>query len=187
VACDTVVNACGAWSKEVARLAGVELPNRPMRHEILVSEPLKAFLDPLVAVLGNGLYFSQSARGELVGGMGDPAEPPAIQEGSTLRFLARFARAMGETAPLLAGVKVVRQWAGCYDVTPDHQPILGAAGPDNFLQMSGFVGHGFMMAPAVAERMADWMTGRGRDEIFERFTLDRFTRGELVKEDFVIG
>ena len=81
-------------------------------------------------------------------------------------------------APVTAGLKVMRQWAGCYDVTPDNNPILGAAGFENFLQLSGFVGHGFMMAPAVAELMADWMTGRGRDEIFERFTLDRFARGE---------
>ena len=68
----------------------------------------------------------------------------------------------------------MRQWAGSYDVTPDNNPILGAAGPANFLQLNGFVGHGFMMAPAVTEAMADWMTGREKDEIFDRFTLDRF-------------
>jgi sarcosine oxidase subunit beta len=107
--------------------------------------------------------------------------------GSTLRFLARFARAAVAVLPRLAGVKVVRQWAGCYDITPDNNPILGAAGPENFLQLSGFVGHGFMMAPAVAELMADWMVGRGRDEIFERFTADRFSRGQTVREDFIIG
>ncbi len=187
VACEAAVNACGAWSKEVAALAGVALPNRPTRHEICVTESLKPWLGPLVAVLGTGLYFSQTQRGEIVGGMGDPAEPEGVRQGSTLRFLARFARAAVATAPLLAGVKVLRQWAGCYDVTPDNNPILGAAGYENFLQMSGFVGHGFMMAPAVAELMADWMTGRGKDEIFDRFTLDRFSRGDVPREDFVIG
>src|SRR5512139_2491275 len=112
VACDTVVVAAGAWSKEVAALAGVALPNRPTRHEILVSEPLKPWLDPLVSVLGNGLYFSQSQRGEIVGGMGDPLEPEGVVTGSTLRFLARFARAATDVMPVLRGVKVVRQWAG---------------------------------------------------------------------------
>jgi sarcosine oxidase subunit beta len=187
VECGTVVNACGAWSREVAALAGVALPNRPTRHEILVTEPLKPWLDPLVSVLGTGLYFSQSQRGELVGGMGDPEEPAGVESGSTLRFLARFAREMAACAPVAAGLRVLRQWAGCYDVTPDNNPVLGAAGFENFLQMSGFVGHGFMMAPAVAELMADWMTGRGRDEIFDRFTVDRFARGETVREDFIIG
>ncbi len=187
VACDTVVNAAGAWSAEVARLAGVALPNRPTRHEILVTEPLRPWLGPLVSVLGSGLYLSQSLRGEIVGGMGDPDEPGGIGMGSTLRFLARFARAAVSVLPRLGSVKVVRQWAGCYDVTPDNNPILGAAGPENFLQLSGFVGHGFMMAPAVAELMADWMVGRGRDEILERFTADRFTRGQTVREDFIIG
>jgi sarcosine oxidase subunit beta len=187
VACDTVVVAAGAWSKEVAALAGVSLPNRPTRHEILVTEPLKPWLDPLVSVLGSGLYFSQSQRGELVGGMGDPLEPEGVVQGSTLRFLARFARAATATVPLLAGVKVVRQWAGCYDVTPDNNPILGPAGFENFHQLSGFVGHGFMMAPAVAELYADWLTGRGKDELFERFTIGRFAAGPVAKEDFIIG
>ncbi|BDG07140.1 FAD-dependent oxidoreductase [Anaeromyxobacter paludicola] len=187
VTCEVVVNAAGAWSKEVAALAGVPLPNRPTRHEILVTEPLKPWLGPLVSVLGNGLYFSQSQRGELVGGMGDPDEPEGVVSGSTLRFLSRFARAALECVPRLAGVKVVRQWAGCYDVTPDNNPVLGAAGFDNFLQLSGFVGHGFMMAPAVTEAMAAWMTGGEEDEIFRRFTLARFERGETAREDFIIG
>ncbi|MGA8891985.1 MAG: FAD-dependent oxidoreductase [Anaeromyxobacteraceae bacterium] len=187
IRCDTVVNACGAWSPEVARLAGVSLPNRPTRHEILVSGPLKPWLGPLVSALGTGLYFSQSQRGEIVGGMGDPAEPAGISHGSSLRFLARFSRALTEYVPATAALPVMRQWAGNYDVTPDNNPILGAAGPENFLQLSGFVGHGFMMAPAVAEIMADWMTGREKDEILERFTLDRFEKGTAVREDFIIG
>jgi sarcosine oxidase subunit beta len=187
VACDTVVVAAGAWSREVAALAGVRLPNRPTRHEICVTEPLKPWLDPLVSVLGTGLYFSQSQRGEIVGGMGDPAEPEGLEQGSTLRFLARFARAAVSTVPALSGVKVTRQWAGCYDVTPDNNPILGAARFDNFLQLSGFVGHGFMMAPAVAEAYAGWMTGGPADEILERFTLARFERGDIAREDFIIG
>ena len=187
IACDVVVNAAGAWSKAIAALAGVALPNRPTRHEILVTEPTKPWLDPLVSVLENGLYFSQSQRGEVVGGMGDPAEPEGIEMGSTLRFLARFARAMTACAPSTGSLRVVRQWAGCYDVTPDNNPILGPAGFENFLQLSGFVGHGFMMAPAVAELMAGWMAGDPPDPIFQRFTVDRFERADALREDFIIG
>ncbi|MFO7155248.1 MAG: FAD-dependent oxidoreductase [Pseudomonadota bacterium] len=188
VRCRTLVNAAGAWSPGVAKLAGVELPNRPHRHEICASEPLKPWLGPLVSVLDSGLYFSQSMRGEIVGGMGDPKEPPRFETGSTLRFLARYARAIVRCIPRMADVKVIRQWAGCYDVTPDNNPILGETPRlPNFLQLNGFVGHGFMMAPAVTELMAIWMTGGPKDEIFDRFTLDRYERGELVREDFIIG
>ena len=188
IACDTVVLAAGAWSPGVARLAGVTLPNEPHRHEILSTEPLKPFLGPLVSVLDSGLYFSQSMRGEIVGGMGDPNEPAGLEQGSTLRFLARFARALTEQIPILGQVKVLRQWAGCYDVTPDNNPILGRTpGLPNLLQMSGFVGHGFMMAPAVAERMAEWMVTGNADELFTRFNLERFASGKLEREDMIIG
>ena len=188
VAATTVVIAAGAWSVEVARLAGVTLPNVPMRHEILVTEPLKPFLDPLVSELSSGLYFSQSMRGEIVGGMGDPAEPPGLNQTSSARFAARFAEGVTRLIPRLGGVKVIRQWAGCYDVTPDHSPILGETpGVRGLVQMSGFVGHGFMMAPAVAERMADWLAGGPIDEVLQRYALSRFAEGRLEHEEMIIG
>lgn len=188
IACEQVVLAAGAWSPEVAKLAGVKLPNEPHRHEILATEPLKPFLGPLVSVLDSGLYFSQSMRGEIVGGMGDPLEPAGLNQGSTLRFVSRFSRALMEQLPRVGRVKVLRQWAGCYDVTPDNNPVLGRTpGLDNLLQLSGFVGHGFMMAPAVAERMAQWMVKGSSDELFTRFNLERFARGALEKETMIIG
>jgi sarcosine oxidase subunit beta len=188
IACDTVVLAAGAWSPEVAKLADVKLPNEPHRHEILSTEPLKPFVGPLVSVLDSGLYFSQSMRGEIVGGMGDPKEPAGLNMGSTLRFVARFSEALLEQLPQVGHVKVLRQWAGCYDVTPDNNPVLGRTpGLDNLLQMSGFVGHGFMMAPAVAERMAQWMVSGEDDELFRRFNLRRFASGNLEREDMIIG
>ncbi len=188
LACDVLVNAAGAWSPKVAALAGVTLPNEPHRHEILSCEPLKPFVGPLVSVLDSGLYFSQSMRGELVGGMGDPDEPAGLNQRASLRFLARFARAAIEVLPRARQMKVVRQWAGCYDVTPDNSPILGhTPGVSGFLQLSGFVGHGLMMAPAVGEVMAAWMGGGARDEIFDRYALSRFGEGRLEREDMIIG
>ena len=122
-----------------------------------------------------------------MGGIGDPDKPEGLRFGASLRFLSRFARAIVDCAPITGGLRVIRQWAGCYDVTPDNNPILGPAGAENFLQLSGFVGHGFMMAPAVTELMAAWMAGEERDPIFEQFTVRRFERGESVREDFIIG
>jgi sarcosine oxidase subunit beta len=188
IECETVVLAAGAWSPEIARLAGVHLPNEPHRHEICSSEPIKPFLGPLVSVLDTGVYFSQSMRGEIVGGMGDPKEPVKLNLGSTARFLARYSQALTELVPRLGGVRILRQWSGPYDVTPDNSPILGRTKHlGNLLHMHGFVGHGFMMAPAVAERMAQWMTTGQSDELFERFTLQRFEEGRLEREDMIIG
>jgi sarcosine oxidase subunit beta len=188
IACDRVVLAAGAWSPRISALAGVQLPNQPHRHEICSTEPLKPFLGPLVSVLDSGLYFSQSMRGEIVGGMGDHHEPVGLNLGSTSRFLARYAQALTEQLPTAGAVKVLRQWSGPYDVTPDNSPILGPTpGVSNLLQMSGFVGHGFMMAPAVAERMARWMATGESDELFQRFALSRFAEGRLEREDMIIG
>jgi sarcosine oxidase subunit beta len=188
IACETVVVASGAWSPEVARLAGVALPNVPHRHEICSTEPLKPFLGPLVSVLDSGLYFSQSMRGEIVGGMGNPREVGGMNLGSTAQFLARYARALTEQLPMAGPVKVLRQWSGPYDVTPDNSPILGKTpGLPNLLHLSGFVGHGFMMAPAVAERMAQWMATGQSDELFDKFNLARFAEGRLEREDMIIG
>jgi sarcosine oxidase subunit beta len=188
VACDRVVLAAGAWSPAIAALAGVHLPSRPYRHEICASEPLKLFLGPLVSMLDSGLYFSQSMRGEIVGGMGDHHEPAGMNLGSSMRFLSRYAQALTEQLPQLGALKIIRQWSGPYDVTPDNSPLLGPTpGFHNLLQMSGFVGHGFMMAPAVAERMAEWMASGQSDELFERFTLQRFADGRLEREDMIIG
>src|SRR6185295_14144482 len=96
-----VINAAGAWSPEIARMLGVELPNKPHRHEICSSEPLKPWLGPLVADLSNGLYFSQSTRGEIVGGISNEDVPEGLDMGSSHAFLAKYARALVATCPVL--------------------------------------------------------------------------------------
>ena len=188
-----VVNACGAWSPEIARLVGVALPNKPHRHEICSTEPLKPWLKPLVADLANGLYFSQSTRGEIVGGIGQERVPPGLDQGSSFAFLGLYARALTQTCPVLGDVKVLRQWSGCYDLTPDANPIV--AGVDevaHFYQASGFMGHGFMMAPVVGRMLAEHIAkdegGTPSDPILARWNLRRFKEGKLLGgESMIIG
>ncbi len=118
----------------------VSLPNWPHRHEICSTEPLKPFLRPLVAELATGLYFSQSMRGEIVGGISNEQVPEGISQESSLLFLAKYARALTQAVPRLGSVRVLRQWAGCYDLTPDGNPIVGPVDQlDGFLQLSGFL------------------------------------------------
>ena len=186
-----VINATGAWSPQLAKLLDVEIPTWPIRHEICSSEPLKPFLRPMVSELASGLYCSQSMRGEIVGGVTLPGHGATYAMGSTLQFLSTYARRLVRLMPILAEIKVLRQWAGPYDQSPDGNPILGAPPerPDFFLAC-GFVGHGFMMAPIVGKLYAEWLTGGAPHEIFSRYRLTRFrdgSGGTEPKEDFNIG
>ncbi|HVY31299.1 MAG TPA: FAD-binding oxidoreductase [Polyangiaceae bacterium] len=183
-----VVNACGAFSPGLARSVGVDLPTKPHRHEICASEPLKPFLGPLVAELGSGLYFSQSTRGELVGGIGNAKTPPGDSQASSVRFLSLYARALIATCPILSSLKVQRQWAGLYDLSPDHAPIVGPVdeAPGLFLS-SGFMGHGFMMAPAVGKRLARAIATGEEPEPFDKWNHRRFKQGRLLSEAMIIG
>ncbi len=189
VQCKRLVNAAGAWSPEVARMLGVELPNRPHRHEILSTEPLKPFLGPMVSVLQSGLYFSQSMRGEIVTGVTvEDADDGRIKMGSRLKFLTTIARELVAIMPRLADVKILRQWAGPYDVSPDGRPILGEPpGVPGFFLACGFVGHGFMMAPVIGKLYAEWLAGGVRHEVFEHCRLQRFDEGKIEREDMIIG
>ena len=186
-----VVNAAGAWSPEIAKLLGVELPNKPHRHEICSTEPLKPWLRPLVADLTDGLYFSQSTRGEIVGGVGQHRVPEGLDQNSSFAFLGLYARSLVRACPILGNVKVLRQWAGCYDITPDQNPIVGEVDEvDEFHQASGFMGHGFMMAPVMGKLIAaNIREGRDRKPLplFERWNLRRFKEGKLLSEAMIIG
>jgi sarcosine oxidase subunit beta len=186
-----VVNACGAWSPEIARMLGVELPNKPHRHEICSTEPLKPWLKPLVADLDNGLYFSQSTRGEIVGGIGQEHVPEGINHDSSFAFLGLYARALVATCPVLGKVKVLRQWSGCYDLTPDANPIVGGVDEvEHFYQSSGFMGHGFMMAPVVGKLIAEHIAkGDAAPHLpmFDRWNFRRFKEGKLLSESKIIG
>ncbi|MCS6915240.1 MAG: FAD-binding oxidoreductase [Myxococcales bacterium] len=188
VRAERVINAAGAWSPEVARMVGIQLPNYPHRHEILSTEPLKPFLRPMVSVLQSGLYFSQSMRGEIVTGITVPDEARQVRLGSRLLFLELLAREIVRLVPQFAGVKVLRQWAGPYDISPDGHPILGEApGVPGFYLCCGFVGHGFMMAPVVARYYAEWLCGGPRHPIFDRCTLSRFSGSPIDPEEMIIG
>ncbi len=184
----TVVLACGALSPGLARTVNVDLPTHPQRHEICSSEPLKPWLTPLVADLSNGLYFSQSTRGEIVGGISSAAAPTDGRQTSSWQFLARYSAALAKVFPRLGAVRILRQWAGLYDISPDHNPIVGSVDECPGLQLaSGFMGHGFMMAPAVGELVAEGIAGRARSEILARWNLRRFKEGNLLSENMIIG
>lgn len=185
---NVVVNACGAYSPEIAKLVGIEIPTHPHRHEICSTEPLKPWLKPLVADLDDGLYFSQSTRGEIVGGVSNAKVPPGNDQSSSYRFLSLYSRALLRTCPLLGQVKILRQWAGLYDISPDANPIVGKVDAlDGFFLVSGFMGHGFMIAPVIGRLMAQHIAEGSDLPALERWNLRRFETGQLLSEGMIIG
>ena len=182
-----VVNAAGSHSVLLARTAGVELPITPYRREILVTEPLEHFLDPMIISFSFGIYFRQTEHGAIIGGYGDPEEPPGFNETSSLKFLITMSRKLAHLMPVLKSVKVIRQWAGLYDITPDAQPILGPVDEvEGFYQANGFSGHGFMIAPKVAMLLAQAITGQEPDLDIGRLSARRFVDGRVTQDSSVV-
>jgi sarcosine oxidase subunit beta len=191
IATSTVVNAAGGWSAEFSRRAGLEVPNVATRHEILATESLKPFLDPMVVRVSDGLYFSQTMRGEVVGGV-TVRHAPGTARGmpSSPQFLAAMARALVGLLPRLAAVRVLRAWSGFYDDTPDGFPVIGEDPRlKGFVHANGFGGHGFMLAPAVSRRVAQAVLGEPTDLDPAEFAPDRFLspRAPTVVERLQLG
>ncbi|MBU6997474.1 MAG: FAD-binding oxidoreductase [Theionarchaea archaeon] len=184
---NTVVNAAGAYSRDIASMVGVSLPNKPYRHEILVTEPVEHVLDPMVISFKTGVYFSQQKHGPIIGGIGDPEEPSSYNISASLRFMKRMARTVVELVPAFGHLNVLRQWAGLYDVTPDAQPVLGwTEGVDQFCQANGYSGHGFMIAPKVTELIAELIVDGKPSMPIDDLNLKRF-EGEITGEAYVVG
>ncbi len=183
-----VLNAAGAWSAKIAEMAGVEMPNKPYRHEILATEHMKPWLRPMIISFHTGIYFSQSHDGEIVGGIGDPDEPSSFRIDSSLEFLERFASVAVRYIPVMKKLKVLRQWAGLYDVTPDARPILGPVDElPGLIQANGYSGHGFMIHPMVTKLLAEYIIDGKTSIDIEPLNLRRFKTGEIIQEANVVG
>lgn len=184
---DAVLNASGGYSREVAALAGVKLPTHPERHQILVTEPVAPVQDPMVISLQHGFYCQQTPHGSFIMGFGDPNELKEHVTSSTWHFMEEMAAKVLPVLPPLAELRVVRQWAGLYNMSPDAQPILGEVPSlKGFYNAVGFSGHGFMLAPVTGMLMAELMTGKEPHLDISALSLERFEKGELLREPSVV-
>ncbi|MHA1538156.1 MAG: FAD-dependent oxidoreductase [Alphaproteobacteria bacterium] len=172
--CGKVLQAVAGASTLLADMAGFRLPIRTVPLQACVSQPLKPFLDPIVVSGSLHTYVSQSPRGELVmGGAGDPY--PLYSTRSTLDFKEELMAHMLELFPGLARVKIMRQWAGMTDMTPDFSPIMGETPLRNYVIDAGWGTWGFKATPACGKRLAETIaTGRVPERIAP-FALTRFS------------
>ncbi len=186
--CDVVVNAAGAWSKEVGNMAGIDIPATSYRHQIFVTESLRDFF-PFMAISFDGnFYIRQTKHGQMIMGQGDPNEKPGVNRNVTYEFLKSMSEKMTKIFPFLENVRILRQWAGCYNMSPDAQPIVGCSKKVNgFCYAVGFSGHGFMLAPAVGEALAELIIKGSTEHVDISFLdIDRFEKGEVEIEGNVV-
>ncbi|GAA4691884.1 FAD-binding oxidoreductase [Nocardioides conyzicola] len=176
IATDTVVCAAGAWARGVGEMVGLDLPVVPLRRQILITEPMPG-LDPATPFtidFATSLYFHLEGPGLLLG-MSDPDEHPGFEVGRTDAWLPRLGAAIERRVPALADVGIASGWAGLYEMTPDHNALVGEAeGVSRFLYATGFSGHGFLMGPAIGEVLRDLVLDRPPVVDVSELSADRF-------------
>jgi sarcosine oxidase subunit beta len=191
VATRKVVNCAGAWAAEVARLAGVELPVEPLRRMLVPSEPFDEFphTAPMIVDMSNGFHFRPEARGFLLA-WNDPEETPGFKMDFDVSFVEKILTRAADRVPCFANLPVnsKRAWAGLYEMTPDHHPIMGEApGVPGFFLANGFSGHGVMHAPATGKILSDLIL-TGKTDLIDAslLSLKRFAEGRLIHETAVL-
>lgn len=187
----TLICAAGAWSEQVGKLAGVELPIRPLRRMLVPTEPFSKVSRgaPMTVDMATGFHFRPEGLGLLMA-WNDPEEKPGFHTDFDRAFVEKILTRGAHRVPVLeeAQVNPARGWAGLYEMTPDHHPILGKVpGVEGLWVAAGFSGHGVMHSPATGKIMADLIL-RGTTDLIEPRMLDhaRFGEDRLIEETTVL-
>ncbi|MGH8792681.1 MAG: FAD-dependent oxidoreductase [Stackebrandtia sp.] len=176
-----VVNCTAGWSTLIADMAGVRIPVRTFPLQAAVTEPVKPFLGTVVVSGTLHVYVSQTDRGELVFGASvDPFASYSTR--GSLEFTEGLAAHVLQLMPSLSKMRLLRQWAGLCDMTPDFAPVMGRTGVDGFYVDVGWGTYGFKAGPVAGEAMAEAVATGHTPELIAPFTVDRFAEGELLGE-----
>ena len=188
IATQTVVCAAGVWSPEIARAVGVELPVQPYLREVGFTGPtadLPSWI-PLTIDFSTGFYFHREGPG-LLFGMADAAQPAGFDVPTSPAWLEQVMEVAERRCPALLDMGIAGGWKGYYEITPDHNALVGEAGsPARFLYATGFSGHGFLQGPAVGEIVRDLVLGREPFVDVAALSAERFERAEARPERNVI-
>ncbi|GAA5125890.1 FAD-dependent oxidoreductase [Haloechinothrix salitolerans] len=181
VSTPVVVNCTAGWSTLISDMAGVDMPVTTSPLQAAVTEPVKPFLGTVVVSGTLHVYVSQTDRGELVFGASvDPFTSYSMR--GSLEFAEGLAGHVLELMPPVSKMRLLRQWAGLCDMTPDYSPIMGPTHVDGFHVDVGWGTYGFKAGPVSGEAMADTVANGRPPEIIAPFGIDRFTTGQLVGE-----
>jgi sarcosine oxidase subunit beta len=184
---ETVVNAAGGWAQETAALAGIDLPLYSERHNILVTEPVAPALNTMVMSFSLNLYCQQTPHGSFIMGRTDADQPRDLRMSPYSGFPELMAKTVVTLMPPLRNLRLLRQWAGLYNVSPDKAAIYSAAKePKGVYTAAGFSGHGFMTAPATGQIMSEMILGLTPTLPWEKMSAERFGSGALLLEPSVV-
>ncbi|MBM3259932.1 MAG: FAD-binding oxidoreductase [Candidatus Sericytochromatia bacterium] len=188
IATPHVINATGAWAAQVGRMVGLDLPIVPVRRHITTTGALDwiSTRDPMMVDNGSGLYMHPEGQGLLMG-MARHDEPSAFRTDVDEDFVITIVEAAIHRMPRLEEASIATSWAGLYEVTPDHHPILEAhAQVPGLVTCAGFSGHGFMHAPAAGEIVTQLVLGEHPTIDITPLRTDRFQGQGLTHEVMVI-
>ena len=184
-----MVNAAGPWAALIGDMAGVPLPIKPVRRQMLTTGPLPKLPPdfPFVIDFARSLYFHREGEG-LLTGMSNPNQAPGFDESVDDDWELTHLEAAVERLPLLADARLQAHWAGLYEVTPDAHPIIGSIpGRENFVVVAGFSGHGFMHGPIAGQLVSEIiLDGRAHTLDISELGYERFADGRLIREYNVI-
>ncbi|BBG25109.1 D-amino acid dehydrogenase [Sulfuracidifex tepidarius] len=180
---DAVAVTLGAWTGEFMRRNGIDVPITPEKRELFLTEGVKFRVKPLV--IGRGFYFSQTLKGELIGGIDSPESSLTLDTSlvNSLSFISHVRKVVKG----LEGVRLLRSWSGYYEITPDRSHVMGfdPSWPENLFVDAGYSGHGMMFSLYAGKVISDFMLGR-RNKFVEIFSPSRFQRHVTVDERMVI-
>ena len=182
-----VIDCAGAWSPQIAAYVGIELPVTPYKRELLITEPLaEPFETAFTIDYATSLYWHREGPGILTGFSRQDAEP-GFDTARDADFPERLAELAERRAPALLELGVRSGWAGLYEVTPDHNALLGESRQvSRFLYATGFSGHGFLQGPAVGEILRDLYLGREPFIDVSPLDVERFAKGALRPERNIV-
>ncbi len=196
IECDAAVLCTGAWAKQLAATADIDLPVEPQRRQIVwarTSKPLPANI-PMVIDIGNGFHFrpavdfndpTQSGDRDVLFAYPDPDEPNSLNTDFDEAFIEKVYEKARERAPFLFNSEVVPEKcrAGLYENTPDHHPILGGCEVGGLYFANGFSGHGVMHSPAAGRALSEIiLDGSASFLDVSILGLDRFAKGKMLHE-----
>ena len=187
VSARVVVNACGAWSGQVASLFGVDLPVLPYRRNAYMTESFPQFPNPIPLTFDvDSGFWMRKEQERILFGMANPNEVPRVNLNVDWDWMPEVLEAGINRFPLLGESRLAKKqcWAGLYEISPDHMPILGRH-PElpNYVHASGFSGHGVMHSPAtgmlIAEEVLD---GRAHSIDIDELRITRFRNKSIQSE-----
>ncbi len=187
---NNVVISAGVWSNDILKTVGIEVPIKPDRKCLLVTEPYRFVLEPLVILFEEGHYIGQTLKGEFIASSAKGADTET-KDYSKLPFkwLLETAKVLKRMLKIGSAIRILRAWCGSYNVTPDHSHILGRdpEWPEGLYINTGYSGHGMMLAPYSGELLAKFIAKGVVDPDLKPYLPTRFKEGRLIKESLVIG